>query len=709
MFARRVGLDEVKGMSQQLVLKFDPLLAPLPGDSPAGQWMQYTPKCNELREARREAQRPKLDANGLPLPNWTPNWKLVANRASDLLLKETKDLEIAVWLTEAITGLRGFAGLHDGLRLLRELQERFWDVLYPEIEDGDLEPRVGALSALEHPRFAGMLFSQPLTEAYEGAGPYSWYDWKSSRETSISSTDSTGSGESHSNVSAVAPERFDEVASRTSPSFYEDLGVVLDACWDEYLRLTAFVEQRYKKEDGLSLKSIKEVLKEYRAFVDRRRTPPDTLNEAATDELSDAVFMSFGEVEPITTVAAPSEADDEDPPNISPSEAEAHDEAAASAFESEQTSMLQPRQQAQATYTDGPSADIELQNRSIQSPTQGTWLVRDHVVENRRPSAADLTLRFEDSVTNDIASHLARLAERIRLEAPANPLPYLLTRAMRWGELRSAPREEAELLLIPPSTETRRELRALFMHARWNELLEASESAMGREEGRGWLDIQFYTSSALRGLGTSFSTVASLLRSDLRLLLQEQQWLISAELMDGTLAANARTREWLDLEVLSGIRTTEPRAPLNEPGRGESERAAHERPKSAELLLKEGRFIDGLLLLQQGVDIASSGRERFLRQLEIAEYCLLAQQPALALPLLSQLSEQAEQRRLLEWEDSKTCARIWKALLHCQSLPADPELRDSDGQRMFEQLCRADVIRASILTRELSNGRQDPK
>ncbi len=60
-----------------------------------------------------------------------------------LLLGESKDLQVAAWVAEALARRRGLAGLRDGLRLVRALQDTFWETYYPRIDDGDLDSRSG--------------------------------------------------------------------------------------------------------------------------------------------------------------------------------------------------------------------------------------------------------------------------------------------------------------------------------------------------------------------------------------------------------------------------------------------------------------------------------------------------------------------------------------------------------------------------------------
>jgi len=68
--------------------------------------------------------------------------------ASEALATKSKDLQIAVWLIEALIKSEHFTGLRAGLDLISGLIGNFWDGLYPEIEDGDLELRAAPLDWL---------------------------------------------------------------------------------------------------------------------------------------------------------------------------------------------------------------------------------------------------------------------------------------------------------------------------------------------------------------------------------------------------------------------------------------------------------------------------------------------------------------------------------------------------------------------------------
>jgi type VI secretion system protein ImpA len=124
-------------------MPLDELLAPIPGDNPSGLNLYPTALFEQVREARRQED---TGPQGL----WEHEIKLadydtVMRLTTDALAKQTKDLFLAAWLTEALLNKQGLVGLNDGINLMRGLIEQFWDTLYPELEDGDAEFRASPL------------------------------------------------------------------------------------------------------------------------------------------------------------------------------------------------------------------------------------------------------------------------------------------------------------------------------------------------------------------------------------------------------------------------------------------------------------------------------------------------------------------------------------------------------------------------------------
>jgi type VI secretion system protein ImpA len=142
------------------------LLQPVSADAPCGPDMEYDPAFLELE--RLSESKPEQQMGSTIVPAQDPEWKVVAERALDLLGK-TKDLRIAAKVTRALTQLEGFAGFADGVALMCGIVETFWDGFYPKLDpDDDNDPtfRVNVLMGLcDGPMFIDRLRTIPLVSA----------------------------------------------------------------------------------------------------------------------------------------------------------------------------------------------------------------------------------------------------------------------------------------------------------------------------------------------------------------------------------------------------------------------------------------------------------------------------------------------------------------------------------------------------------------
>jgi type VI secretion system protein ImpA len=166
----------------------DEFLAKIPGgddDPPAGGPVPFAVKA-ELEEARKEIDPDDYapDDPARPTEAKTADWPAIARLAEQTLKETSKDLLVAARLTEALTRLRGFDGLADGLAVMRGMVGQCWDRMYPEIEDGDLEVRAGPFywlgDADRGARFPHTVRNTPLF-THDGV-PVGWRQWKDSQD-----------------------------------------------------------------------------------------------------------------------------------------------------------------------------------------------------------------------------------------------------------------------------------------------------------------------------------------------------------------------------------------------------------------------------------------------------------------------------------------------------------------------------------------------
>lgn len=120
-------------------------------------------RLKDARAAARTAEREASnDAGSDPLNAGLSNWSSLADGAMALLATDTKDIEIAAWLTEALLRIDYIGGLADGFALIEGLIARYWDAgLWPAADDEGDETRLSALFGLFGRGGTGTLL-QPL-------------------------------------------------------------------------------------------------------------------------------------------------------------------------------------------------------------------------------------------------------------------------------------------------------------------------------------------------------------------------------------------------------------------------------------------------------------------------------------------------------------------------------------------------------------------
>ena len=263
----------------------DDLLNPIDGPSPSGTNLRYDSVYDKIKEARREEFQPP--------PGMTEQDRKVSDNAqvirltTDLLTTKSKDLQLAAWMTEALLKQRGFSGLRDGLALCCGLIERFWDTLYPEIEDGDTESRGAPLG------FIGVKLDVPLklVPVVEKL-KYGVIDYQQSRdvgyEDQVKGDDAKKKRAALIKEGKIAPEAFDKAFEETPKKFYAQAEKDLDGCLENVGRLNKLCDEKFGKE-GPTFRPLQTALEMSRHVIHgflqkKREKEPDPVEEVPAAE-----------------------------------------------------------------------------------------------------------------------------------------------------------------------------------------------------------------------------------------------------------------------------------------------------------------------------------------------------------------------------------------------------------------------------------------
>lgn len=256
------------------------ILAPIPGENPGGENLEYAPVLDQIKEARREDD----DA---PQGDWqrtrkVSDWKLVIQLAGDALATRSKDLQLAAWLTEALLKREGFSGLRQGLEVTRSLLENFWDTLYPPLDDLDYR-------AMPVDWIATRL-SEPLKQAPLTKAGYSFYKYKESRTVGYEEEADTQQ-KSEARQAAIddhklTAEAFDKAFKETTKDYYQRAVENLDACIEAVRGISALCDEKFG-EFSPSFTGFRETLEEVRHTVNnlyqKKREEAGELNQQAEE------------------------------------------------------------------------------------------------------------------------------------------------------------------------------------------------------------------------------------------------------------------------------------------------------------------------------------------------------------------------------------------------------------------------------------------
>jgi len=280
-------------MSEELqkppVLDFDVLFSPISEESPSGENMRYSGLYDEINEARRED-------DPISQGDWSSDLKVADHRkvielAVDALSTKTKDIQIASWLTDSLIKTYGWAGFRDALKLMSGLQDRFWDTLHPEIDEGDMEGRANAVSWVD----TQCSVSIKKTPIIQGLGFTDWEDAKRfDIPENLDAFDSEQAAKYQDLKDQAARENrttadvWKKALAQTRRQFCEEANYAIEECMAELKELDRVNEEKYDRNQtpglGLIIKTLDTVHTQLKKILVEKRAAEPTEEELAALE-----------------------------------------------------------------------------------------------------------------------------------------------------------------------------------------------------------------------------------------------------------------------------------------------------------------------------------------------------------------------------------------------------------------------------------------
>lgn len=262
----------------------DDLLNPIAGPNPGGADLRYDPLYDRIKEARREDD----DA---PQGEWqhtrkVADWPQVIKLTSDAVATKSKDLQLAAWLAEAMLRREGFGGFRATLDAIRGLLDTFWDHLYPEAEDGDLELRAAPLE------WMGTRLDLPVRFVPLNRAGHNHIVYAEARAIGSEADAEGDSGKQEKRALAIEAgkptiEDFEKSFADTPKAFYKQLAADLDGTLASLQTLDALGREKFA-DAAPGYRRLREALEEIQRaarqlLVRKLELDPDPVEAVAAD------------------------------------------------------------------------------------------------------------------------------------------------------------------------------------------------------------------------------------------------------------------------------------------------------------------------------------------------------------------------------------------------------------------------------------------
>lgn len=250
------------------------LIAPIAGEFSVGSDLRedpsYTSGYSQIKDARRaarDAERNNMfdgdDSEALE------HWQKIFQLAPKVIATQSKDLEIACWLTEALVRKSGFQGLKDGFTLIRQLVENFWEQgLYPvENEDG-IETRVAAIAGLNGEGADGVLLSPIRSSAItEDSTLESFNLWQYRQAIDVSRIEDGRKRNTMIEKNGFSMEDIEKAVNQSSSDYYVALFDDINICLSEYRAMNTLLIDFCGNYDAPSTSKIIELIEEVKSAL----------------------------------------------------------------------------------------------------------------------------------------------------------------------------------------------------------------------------------------------------------------------------------------------------------------------------------------------------------------------------------------------------------------------------------------------------------
>lgn len=605
------------------------LLTPIPGENPSGKELRYDPRYDQVKEARREDL--ELPPGGLATDRKIADWGAVLKLGRELLEKETKDLQLAAWLTEALLKRDGLSGFATGTRVLFGIMDGFWETCYPAWDEEDPEMRAGPLD------WVGSKFDILVRQVPIAPGNFTFLDYQVSRTVPTESAAESDKDKRALRATALAegkpsPESVDKAIAEAGKAFYKSLVADTDAALAGLITLEKGADARFGRD-------APSFIKLHGSLDDLRRVAGAVLAQKLIDDPDPIVE------EVVDETGAVAAADDGvlTPEPVSPADA-----AARVAVSARFLRKVDPTNPAPYLMLRG------LRWGELRAAAQSGEL--NPKLLEAAPTAVRARLKglLLDGKWSDLLEQCETVMATPQGRGWLDLQRYALTACDRLGSSYDA-----------VAASLRDELRVLVAAIpQLPEMTLMDDTPTANSETQAWMAAE----QLLAGASEATEARAAESSAD-----------ATAPAFDETLVQEALVQD-ASTSKHGGLSAGPRRRPAPDPYDLAKAEVQQGRPKRAiELLLAE-------------IAREQSPRGRFLRQTQLAYIMVESGLDTVARPILERLVSTIDERRLEEWESGPLVAQPMSLLVRV--MDRANETQTSERYQLYLRICRLDTMQA---------------
>ena len=281
---------------------------------------------------------------------------------------------------------------------------------------------------------------------------------------------------------------------------------------------------------------------------------------------------------------------------------------------------------------------------------------------------------------------------------------YSISRALRWSKIKQPPDKEFITQIEGPNEPKQNHILKLYNNKDWDTLIpELETNFISNDSFTFWLDSQRFIVGAMQQKGGSFDNAAEEIKIHVARLVAKFPGITKLIFKDTKTAfADKDTIEWIQGDVMGSLGGGKSEEKILPPIMGEDYDQIN---KDYETVCEElpRNFEENLRVMQQSIEGESRKKGRFLRLLNLANYCYLAKKYPLAQPFFGQLMQLIEEYHISEWETA-LCVAVWQSIFLNNNKILDGEkdkqkksIIEQEQKVLFDKIVKYDAVLALTL------------